>query len=70
MDAILNGSINNSSFKTDPIFGVDVPETLEGVETRVLDPQNAWANKADYDATAKKLSGMFKDNYQKFIKPG
>ncbi len=70
VDTILNGSINNSSFKPDSIFGVAVPETLEGVETSVLDPQNAWADKAAYDATAKKLAGMFKNNYQKFVKPG
>jgi phosphoenolpyruvate carboxykinase (ATP) len=70
VDAILDGSINKVEFKEDGVFGLEVPTTLPGVKSSVLDPSLAWSDKQAYSATCEKLAGMFKKNYQKFIKPG
>jgi len=70
IDAILDGSILNSEFEADPIFGFQVPKTLGAISPDVLQPRNAWADKAAYDAAADKLAQMFKDNFTKYTGPG
>jgi phosphoenolpyruvate carboxykinase (ATP) len=51
----------------DPIFGFEIPKSLDKVPADLLNPRNAWADKAAYDATRLKLGGMFKKNYEKYI---
>ncbi|EQC38163.1 phosphoenolpyruvate carboxykinase [ATP] [Saprolegnia diclina VS20] len=67
IDAILDGSIKKSEFSTDPIFGLATPKTLGAISPSILNPRDAWEDKAAYDATANKLAGMFKANFQKYI---
>ena len=52
--------------KTDPIFGLTVPTAIEGVPADVLDPRGTWTDAAAYDAQAKKLAEMFRENIEKF----
>lgn len=66
IDAILDGSINDSEFVTHPVFNVSVPQTLGEVDPNVLNPRDTWADKADYDAHAAKLAQMFADNFAAF----
>lgn len=66
LNAALDGSLNNAEFRTDPNFGFKVPVAVAGVDSAILDPRAAWADKAEYDATAKKLVGQFIDNFAQF----
>jgi phosphoenolpyruvate carboxykinase (ATP) len=66
LSAALDGSLNNVEFRTDPSFGFEVPVAVPGVDTAILDPRSTWADKAAYDAQAKKLVDMFVDNFAKF----
>ena len=66
IDAILDGSIQHTEFKKDPIFGFDVPVALDGVDSSVLDIKGTWADPAKYDAQAKKLANMFIENFKKY----
>ena len=70
IDAILDGSIANSNFVEDPVFGFEVPETLAGVPDKVLQPRQSWSDTNAYDEAAAKLATMFKDNYVKYTGGG
>ena len=64
--AILDGSIQESEFDTTMTFRLHVPKTLNGVDTKVLNPRNAWEDKAAFDKTRDKLADMFVANFKKY----
>ena len=66
LNAALDGSLADAAFRTDPHFGFAVPVAVEGVDSDILDPRATWDDKADYDATARKLVGQFIDNFAQF----
>jgi phosphoenolpyruvate carboxykinase (ATP) len=66
VNAALDGSLKGATFETEPFFGLSIPTALEGVPSDVLNPRNAWADKAAYDAQAKRLAGLFFNNFKKF----
>ncbi|MEP9377551.1 phosphoenolpyruvate carboxykinase [Aquabacter sp. CN5-332] len=68
LSAALDGSLKDVQFRTDPYFGFAVPTSLPGVEPHILYPSKTWADKADFDATARKLVSMFQENFSKFEK--
>jgi phosphoenolpyruvate carboxykinase (ATP) len=66
LSAALDGSLNDAEFRTDPNFGFAVPVAVEGVDTTILDPRSTWADKSGYDRQARRLVGMFVENFGKF----
>jgi len=66
LNAALDGSLNDAEFRTDPNFGFQVPVSVAGVDPTILDPRRTWADPAAYDATARKLVGLFIDNFAQF----
>ena len=66
LNAALDGSLNNAEFRTDPNFGFEVPVSVPGVASALLDPREAWGDQAEYDATAAKLVDLFVDNFAQF----
>ena len=63
IDAIHSGTLANAPTVEDPIFGFAVPTEVAGVPGEVLIPKNTWADKAAFDATAKKLARLFQENF-------
>jgi phosphoenolpyruvate carboxykinase (ATP) len=66
--ALLRGDLSHTDMSKDPVFGLMVPKAIQGVPNSVLAPRETWAEGSAYDAQAKKLAGMFKDNFAKFEK--
>jgi phosphoenolpyruvate carboxykinase (ATP) len=66
LSAALDGSLKTAAFRTDPNFGFEVPVSVDGVDSAILDPRSTWADKAAYDRQAKRLTQMFVDNFAKF----
>ncbi len=64
--AALHGELDDVKTHTDPVFGLAVPNDIRGVPAKVLNPREAWSDPAAYDAQAKKLAGMFRENFEKF----
>jgi phosphoenolpyruvate carboxykinase (ATP) len=66
LNAALDGSLNDAEFRTDPNFGFQVPVSVPGVDSAILDPRETWADKDAYDATAAKLVDLFVENFAQF----
>ena len=66
LNAALDGSLNDAEFRKDPNFGFEFPIAVPGVDSKILDPREAWSDKAAYDATAQKLVQAFIDNFEQF----
>ena len=64
--AALNGELDAVETVTDPIFGVEVPVHVPGVPDDVLRPRATWADPHAYDAQARRLAGMFVENFKRF----
>jgi phosphoenolpyruvate carboxykinase (ATP) len=65
---LLEGDLSKAALETDPIFGLQIPKSVANVPAEVLNPRNTWSDKAAYDQQAKKLAGMFRENFAKFEK--
>jgi phosphoenolpyruvate carboxykinase (ATP) len=66
VQSLLSGKLHSAKTETDPVFGLAVPTHVDNVPDEVLNPRNTWADKSAYDAQAKKLSAMFRENFAKF----
>ena len=66
LNAALDGSLAHAEMRVDPNFRFRVPVAVHGVDSKILNPRDTWADKAAYDAQATKLVSMFRDNFKKF----
>ena len=66
IDAILDGSILKAETKTIPYFNFEVPTALPGVDPKILDPRDTYANAAEWEEKAKDLAGRFIKNFAKY----
>ncbi|MFJ7665479.1 phosphoenolpyruvate carboxykinase (ATP) [Lysinibacillus sp. NPDC097195] len=64
--AAIDGKLNNVETTQDAVFGLHIPTAVEGVPSEVLNPRDAWADKAAYDVKAAELAALFNDNFKKF----
>lgn len=60
INAIHDGSLAKAEFKTLPIFNLQYPTSIKGVDSKILNPKDGWNNGAEYDETLKKVASMFK----------
>ncbi len=66
IDAIFDGSLDQGAFETLPVFNLRVPKTVAGVDAKMLNPRNLWADKEAYDLQAARLAQMFINNFKLF----
>ena len=66
IDGILSGDILKSDTKTIPYFNFEVPTSLTGVDTGILDPRDTYANPSEWEEKAKDLAARFQKNFKKY----
>ena len=64
--AALEGTLNNSEYENDPVFGIAVPKECPDVPSDILNPKNTWADKNAYDEKAKYLAELFIKNFENY----
>lgn len=66
IDAILDGSIEQDTSECLPIFNLDIPRSVAGVDPTVLDPRNTYEDEKEWYVKAEKLAAQFIYNFTKF----
>jgi phosphoenolpyruvate carboxykinase (ATP) len=64
--AALDGELDQVLYRLDPIFGLEVPVEVPGVDSSLLDPRSTWSDPDAYDEKARYLATRFRENFQKF----
>lgn len=66
IDAILDGSIDKAPTKQLPIFNLEIPTELPGVNPDILDPRDTYEDREVWDAKARDLAQRFIKNFEKY----
>jgi len=66
LQAAISGELGGVEYRTDELFGFEVPVEVRGVESSLLDPRSTWSDTEAYDAKAHELAALFRDNFTKF----
>ncbi|MDE6563443.1 MAG: phosphoenolpyruvate carboxykinase (ATP) [Muribaculaceae bacterium] len=66
IDAILDGAILTAPTKKLPIFDFEIPTELPGVDPKILDPRDTYANAEEWTVKAKDLAERFIKNFKKY----
>ena len=66
IDSILDGSIDKAETTTVPLFNLEIPTALPGVNAEILDPRNTYDSANDWTGKAEGLATKFINNFVKF----
>ena len=66
INAIHSGELAKAEFKTLPIFNLQYPTNIEGVNPKILNPEDSWQSKDEFKETLEKVASMFRENFKKF----
>jgi phosphoenolpyruvate carboxykinase (ATP) len=61
--------LNDAPTVRDPYFKLDYCTKVPSVPDALLQPAQAWQDRAAYEATAQKLAGLFRENFAKYAGP-
>lgn len=67
INAIIEGSIIDCEFVTLPVFNLNIPTRVDGVEESILDPAQVWESSTKWRVAATDLALKFISNFSKFI---
>ena len=65
LHAALSGELDGVEYRVDDVFGFEVPVAVPGVEPSLLDPRSTWRDPAAYDAKARELAALFRENFER-----
>ncbi|MBN2664768.1 MAG: phosphoenolpyruvate carboxykinase (ATP) [Bacteroidales bacterium] len=66
INAILDGSFDKAEYEKIPVFNLEVPKALSGIDSKIFNPRNLWADPTDWDKSANELGQKFIKNFDFF----
>ncbi len=66
IDAILDGSIEKAETKIMPIFNLEIPTALPGVDPAILDPRDTYSDPTEWEKKANELAELFIKNFKQY----
>jgi phosphoenolpyruvate carboxykinase (ATP) len=66
IEAVLNNTIDQGGYEDFPVFNFKVPKQVPEVDSVILQPENTWDNKAEYEKARISLANLFQKNFKKF----
>ena len=66
IDAILDGSIDQAPTKVIPTFNLEVPTSLTGVDSSILDPRDTYPQAQQWQDKAQDLAARFINNFAQY----
>lgn len=66
INAILDGSIEKAESKTIPVFNLEVPTCLPGVDSAILDPRDTYVDPQEWSKKASELGSLFIENFKQY----
>ena len=66
IDAIHSGVLAEPADRAGSGLRLRRGQRMPGRRQEILIPRNTWTDKAAYDAAARKLAGLFRDNFKKY----
>jgi phosphoenolpyruvate carboxykinase (ATP) len=66
VDAILDGTLDQATYRTTPFFNLQIPLSVPGVSSKILNPRDSWSDPHEYDVVAGQLAQMFRDNFRRY----
>ena len=66
VNAIQNGELDNAETQHVPGLNLNVPRSIEGVDSALLNPVETWHSQEDYQMYLDELVKKFQNNFKKF----
>jgi phosphoenolpyruvate carboxykinase (ATP) len=66
INSIFNNSISDCEFVTLPVFNLNIPTSIKGVDPKILDPAKVWESPSKWRVAATDLALKFINNFSKF----
>lgn len=66
IDAILDGSIEQATTKTVPVFNFEIPTQLHDVNPSILDPRDTYTDASEWETKATDLAVRFINNFVQY----
>lgn len=66
INAILSGELAQAETQTLPIFNLEMPIAVAGIDAHLLDPRNTWEDPSQWENRALDLAQRFINNFEKY----
>ncbi|WP_416885119.1 phosphoenolpyruvate carboxykinase [Marinospirillum sp.] len=66
VNAVQNGALAEVETQKLGVLNMEVPVSVPGVDSSLLNPRETWADQDAYDRQAQELASMFIENFRKF----